>query len=442
MRAIVQSIATLLVAAPALGQRLAVRGPEPSVVRQGGRAIDGRSSGVPMTSWQLALAPTRRRRSAPPPFEARVIGHVYASHATDIERAREIAGERRAFVELSTSRRTYFVHEPIRIQIHIGIDLEFASSNLLQMFAQRLDVPVQLQVPWITELPGAVPLDEPDEPVAERLGQPRFRFVLNDAIVEGVRVADRKQSGRTFSVLEVEKTFLAERAGVLEVPGPVLRFASATRFEEGFFFDNAPVDWQLGFAFAEPLALTIQPLPEAGRPADFGGAVGRFTVRAEAAVRDVTVGESVPLVLSIEGEGNLAELAPPRLDRSTDFHVRGVLDESKRGRRRVTYDLAPLTETVDELPAIPFSYFDTSDPAGYRTVTTRPIALRVRPRPDGPRGDPSTPVGARTADTPRSSTGESPRGRSRWFVAGAGVLLIALGAALRFRRRGAATRAY
>ncbi|MHC4079570.1 MAG: hypothetical protein ACYST0_14150, partial [Planctomycetota bacterium] len=131
------------------------------------------------------------------------------------------------------------------------------------------------------------------------------------------------------------------------------------------------------------------PLPTAGRPAEFTGAVGRFSVRAEANPLDPTVGGSLKLVLRIEGEGNLEVLDPPRLDELSGFHVFGKIDDRSKNttHRTVTYDLAPLSMAVKAVPPIRFAFFDPTPPAGYRTVQTRRIPLTVGPLPAGARRD-------------------------------------------------------
>jgi hypothetical protein len=131
------------------------------------------------------------------------------------------------------------------------------------------------------------------------------------------------------------------------------------------------------------LALEIRPLPEEGRPPGFKGAVGRFSLRAEAEPRVLELGESLRFLLFIEGEGNLGFFDPPRLDRMEGFHVYGSLEDPGRMRRTVIYDIAPLNEEVREVPPIPFVYFDTKPPAGYRTLRTPRIPIEVRPPPEG-----------------------------------------------------------
>ncbi len=289
----------------------------------------------------------------------------------------DLAGETVAFVELAAPREAFFVQEPIRLTVRFGLDPEFLRRDALQLFARPLDIPVQLAAPWIDELPGAMSAGE------EEGEHQRLTFALNDEIAEAVLVGDRERGGRTFRVLEIDRLFFADRAGELEVPAPALRFAYATGFRQDFLSETVPLDRELAVVHGAPLTLHIEPLPLEGQPAGYTGAVGRFTVSAEASSRDLVVGESFELVLRIEGDGNLQSLTPPRLDELAGFHLYGAVVARTPRSLVITYDLAPLVDNVRELSAIPFSFFDPSDPPGYHTVRTEPIPLNVQPLPPG-----------------------------------------------------------
>ena len=266
--------------------------------------------------------------------------------------------------------------------VRFGVDIEFLRGNVLQLFTQALDVPVQLQVPWIDELPGAVTLADRAHPPMGR-DQRRFSFALNEKIADAPRIADRERDGRKFAVLEIDRTFATAGLPRLRVPAPRLRFAFATRFEQNILSDSLPLDWQLASVTGIALDLTVMPLPEEGRPVGFTGAVGHFTMSADATPLDARVGESIHLVLRITGVGNLEFPNPPRLDQLDGFHLRGTLDEKGPAQRTLTYDLTPISTDVRALPPVAFSYFDSGDSPGYRTLRTPAIALSIGPSPSG-----------------------------------------------------------
>jgi hypothetical protein len=284
------------------------------------------------------------------------------------------SAQERAFLETETPRTTYFVHEPFRLRLRIGLDREFFATSAVQMFSRELDVPVQVQAPWLDGLENTVLRKD-----QARAG-PRRSLALNDDVVEADRSQDQVRGGRTYTVLEIERTYVPTDPGELAISAPQLRFAHATRFKEDFVHGRMALDRRDALVVGRPLTLRILELPQEGRPPDFTGAVGRrFSVRAEAAPPTVEAGAVLQLVLRIEGDGNLEFFEPPRLEGLAGrFHVYGVIDDKNATQRTITYDVAPLHAAVTEVPAIPLTYFDPQEPAAYRTVKTSPIPLTVR----------------------------------------------------------------
>jgi len=335
--------------------------------------------------------------------------------------------ENLAFLELQTPRTTYFVQEPIRLKLRFGIEGRLASERMIPIFLRPLDVPVQVQAPWLDHLPGAFRRFD-EAPLADvEPGNGLLTFVLNDQVALARQVEDRVIDGWPFTVLEIERSFLPAEAGELVIPESRLLFAYATRFDEDLLQGRVAADRKDALVHGKGLALAILPLPEEGRPQEFTGAVGRFSVRVQAHPLDLEVGESFELSLSIEGDGNLELFEAPRLHGFESFHLYGTIEDRRGMRRLVTYDLAPLDEGVSEVPAIPFAFFSTEAPAGYRVVHTPPIPLRVRPPPENATGKSS--MGGERRRRAESLDRELPRaGRSRkWLLAllSGALLLVA-----------------
>lgn len=337
----------------------------------------------------------------------------------------DVTDEGQAFIELQTDRDAYFVHEPIRLRLRFGFERAFLETSLIQLFQRRVDVPAQVQAPWLGGLPGARAVERRDEPAGTPGTGARASFALNERLADAVLNEKRRGDERSFTVLELEQTFLPTEPGTLELPAPVLRFAYATRFEDDLLRGRVAVDRRDAVVRGRGLTLTITPLPEEGRPPDFGGAVGRFSVRAEAEPRELELGASLKLALVVEGDGDLEGFAPPRLEELAGFRVGGMLEERSATRRTLTYDLTPLHTTVAEVPAIAFTAFDPGPPAGYRTVTTAPIPIAVRPRVE-----PAAAVSGATGDD-GSQTSDGLSGLTTGVIVAALLVPFALALGLR-----------
>jgi hypothetical protein len=341
----------------------------------------------------------------------------------------EAAGRGYAFLEVSAEPVSPYAGQPVTLRLRIGLDEGLLREGIVPLFGRPMDVQVQVRAPWLDALPGATRLED----AGQEDGRARSSLALNDSVVRARREADRVVEERAFAVLALDRSFLFSEPGETELAAPTIRFAFATKFEEDFLEGRRPLDRRDALVHGEAFALRVRALPEEGRPAGFTGAVGRFTVAATAAPRELTVGESFALTLTIEGEGNLDAFDTPRLDGLPGFHVYGALDDRGAPVRTVTYDLAPVHAGVTEVPPVPFHFFDPGPPPGYRAARTAPIPLDVRPSAGAPASAKAT-----SERPPAEESSPIPVG----LVLGAAALvaLIVILLLLRRRARAAAAR--
>ena len=134
-----------------------------------------------------------------------------------------------------------------------------------------------------------------------------------------------------------------------------------------------------------PLRLTVQPLPEIGKPAQFSGAIGEYQISAQTERGWVETGSAMMLSVRISGRGNMETVTAPKLPAITGVVVsRPTLSEDSTSTSRAyTYTLIPAHTGTLRIPAIVYAYFNPSR-AVYATTQTAPIPLSVRPNPNGP----------------------------------------------------------
>ncbi|MDD9975347.1 MAG: BatD family protein [Candidatus Poribacteria bacterium] len=138
----------------------------------------------------------------------------------------------------------------------------------------------------------------------------------------------------------------------------------------------------------KPLTLTVQPIPETGRPAHFNGAIGEYKISAEIERGWVDVGQALTLTVRISGHGNIQTVVPPKLPPIAGVMVSGpnLMENTTATSRIYAYVLTPARTGALRIPAIKYAYFDPSR-AVYATTETTPIPLSVRPNPNDPIGD-------------------------------------------------------
>lgn len=128
---------------------------------------------------------------------------------------------------------------------------------------------------------------------------------------------------------------------------------------------------------AEQTVIHVKPLPDIGKPDGFSGAVGRFNFSVSAKPLEVHPGDPVTLTLRISGDGNFSRVMMPPVPDGDRFRLFGdAVRTQEEDAVQFEQVISPRTAAVKEIPAIPFSFFDTES-GQYRTVQSTPIPLTV-----------------------------------------------------------------
>jgi hypothetical protein len=200
----------------------------------------------------------------------------------------------------------------------------------------------------------------------------------NPISVDFKRVKDQFYEVQTF-----RRAYFPLTAGSFVLPPAKLLY----EVREGFL--NTPETRELT---SESIKLDVKPLPTAGRPAAFNGAVGRFLARAQLDPAQVPAGEPATLTLEVEGQGNMKSLPPPALPQlpgvqiyppSEDTHV-DMVDGVVKGSKRFSWVLIPQRPGRLEVPSLEYAYFDPSRQA-YGVSRTPTLYLDVSPGGATPR---------------------------------------------------------
>lgn len=165
-------------------------------------------------------------------------------------------------------------------------------------------------------------------------------------------------------------------------PATVNSFFGRT-FSQTFRAEEVP------FSIKTPITnIKINPLPSAGRPSSFNGAIGNFNIEnPHVDPKEVAVGEPITLRFSLSGEGNFDHISIPELNPSKDWKIYKPKMEfiaedafNFKGRKEFEYILIPQSETIKETPALSFSTFDPSV-SRYRELRGFTLPIKVNPDP-------------------------------------------------------------
>ena len=137
--------------------------------------------------------------------------------------------------------------------------------------------------------------------------------------------------------------------------------------------------------------LTVLPLPVAGRPATFSGAVGSFTVAVTTRPGRVLVGEPLTISTSIHGSGNAAEAQCPEV---SGEHLRSYPATIQRSSDGLACEQVVVPSAAGTLPAVIWSYFD---PHEGRFITLRHQLPEAAPSASDSAAAPAPPVAVKPA---------------------------------------------
>ncbi len=189
-----------------------------------------------------------------------------------------------------------------------------------------------------------------------------------------------------YEVTEIRTALFPTDAGVKAIsPAEVkatVRSRRRTRVRDpfGFFGDDFLSLGDRGESLnlvTKSLKLNVLPLPTEGRPDDFSGVVGQYTLDARADVRTVNVGDPITVTVTVTGEGNVKSVPAPRFDSSAAFRTLpagtseqiATSDYKVSGKKVYEYVFVPQRPGTYRVPSFSFSYFDPNA-RRYRTLRT------------------------------------------------------------------------
>ena len=134
--------------------------------------------------------------------------------------------------------------------------------------------------------------------------------------------------------------------------------------------------------------INVKPLPEAGKPDDFTGAVGDFDFKVTPSKTNLKHGESLDLVVSVTGKGNLKLFSLPKpvvpnaLEMYDAVHSEDISTplSGMAGKSVDSYAIVPQYKGNYPVKPMQFSYFDLSS-ATYKTLRSPEVMIHVL---DGP----------------------------------------------------------
>jgi len=133
------------------------------------------------------------------------------------------------------------------------------------------------------------------------------------------------------------------------------------------------------------VTMDVKPLPDAGKPTDFTGAVGKFSIESKMDTGSLKTDDPIPMSITINGQGNLKLIDAPKLQLPPDFDSyppktnEDINTKSSviYGTKTIDYLFTPHNPGHYEIQPVSFSYFNP-DTRQYVSLHTATYNLNIK----------------------------------------------------------------
>jgi hypothetical protein len=195
-----------------------------------------------------------------------------------------------------------------------------------------------------------------------------------------------ESNGRVYHVVVYKTGLTGVKPGKLDLQSATQSFLISTPFgmrsAPGFVDPTEAFQQQVVDVKTNGASIEIKPLPSAGRPATFSGAVGDFTLATSAQPTRARIGDPVNMKVEIKGLGNFDRLEHPALSNTEGWRSYQPTEDTQAlddlGLSAVKTFTFPLVaeKPVNSLPTVEFSYFDP-EAEKYVTLKSSPISIVI-----------------------------------------------------------------
>jgi hypothetical protein len=181
-------------------------------------------------------------------------------------------------------------------------------------------------------------------------------------VAKNPTAANRVVNGKQYAEYVIKKQALfPTKEGALQIPAAT--FGLVVRTSSGGFFSLGTQESV--FRKTEAMTLKVTPLPEAGKPATFSGAVGNFKLESVIDKSTAETGDALNLKVTLSGSGNLKTITEFPLPDLPGFKIYSsksndqvaVRNDVLQGNKSWDYVIIPQAPGKERIPDLKFFYF-------------------------------------------------------------------------------------
>ncbi|WP_035677494.1 BatD family protein [Flavobacterium limnosediminis] len=215
---------------------------------------------------------------------------------------------------------------------------------------------------------------------------PKYNNFWSQAIdLKNLSVQMGKYQGEDYRYVVLRKTVLyPQKTGKLKIEPLTLDITMQAPTGRRDIFGRMEISNGTKTISAGAKSIIVKPLPEAGRPESFEGAVGAFDFKVKPSKTTLKSGEALQLTVSVAGKGNMKlftlpkPVVPSALEMYDPEHKEGITTplSGTQGTISDTYTIVPQYKGVYTIKPLEFAYFDLNAKA-YKTITSEEIRINV-----------------------------------------------------------------
>jgi hypothetical protein len=238
---------------------------------------------------------------------------------------------------------------------------------------------------------------------------PRYNdFWSQNIKIQGLKAQNGTYNGEDYRYVVYKKVVLyPQKTGKLDLEPLSLDVAMRVPTNRRDIFGSPLMTRVNRTISAGSKTINVKPLPEAGKPVDFTGAVGRFDFNVFASKRVLDASESLQLKVEVKGNGNLKLFKLPKVSLPSSLEVYEPEHNENvqtnlsgmQGNISDSYTVVPQYKGKYPIPSISFSYFDL-ETKSYKRLSSEEIIIDVS---NGPLNNADA-----NNNTPVLSTGKQP----------------------------------
>lgn len=228
------------------------------------------------------------------------------------------------------------------------------------------------------------------------LNKPKYNnFWSQNIDIKELVAEEGKYDGERYRYVVLRKTVLyPQKSGKLEIEPLSLDLDVQLPTNRRDVFGRVQVVEDSKRVSAPSRIVTVKPLPEAGKPEDFSGAVGNFSFKVTPSKTTLKNGESLELKVTVTGKGNLKlfDLPKPVVPNSFEMydpvHSENVQTplSGMTGSIIDSYTIIPQFKGKYPIKQMSFSYFDLGTNS-YKRIASPEIMIDVMDGPTASQGD-------------------------------------------------------